>query len=137
MLEALRERVRVPVTIDSDRAGCVVGECWQGAARGRRDVVFVAIGTGIGVGILSDGRVLRGAHGIAGAAGWFALNPRWTGTYAATGCWEAEAAGPGIARAFGKGDAATVVEAARDADLGRTRSSIARRRIPGWVSPTS
>lgn len=41
-----------------------------------RDVAFVAIGTGVG--ILSGGRVLQGAHGIAGAAGWFALDPDWT-----------------------------------------------------------
>jgi glucokinase len=118
LLDRLRGRVSVPVVIDSDRAGSVLGEAWLGAARGLRDVVFVAIGTGIGVGILSEGRGVRGAHGIAGAAGWFALDPRWIGPYAATGCWEAEAAGPGIARAFGKGDAATVVEAARDGDPG-------------------
>lgn len=116
LLDALRARVAVPVVIDSDRAGCVVGESWLGAARGLRDVVFVAIGTGIGVGILSGGRVLRGAHGIAGAAGWFALDPQWTGAYGATGCWEAEAAGPAIARRAGADEATVVVQAARDGD---------------------
>jgi glucokinase len=43
------------VAIDSDRAGAVLGEAWLGAARGLRDVAFVAVGTGIGVGILCDG----------------------------------------------------------------------------------
>jgi glucokinase len=118
VLDALRRHVTVPIAIDSDRAGCVVGEAWLGAARGLRDVAFVAIGTGIGVGILSGARVLGGAHGIAGAAGWFALDPRWTGAYGTTGCWEAEAAGPGVARSFGRGDATTAIDAARDGDPG-------------------
>jgi glucokinase len=116
LLDRLRERIPVPVAIDSDRAGYVLGEAWLGVARGLRDVVFVAIGTGIGVGILSDGRVLRGAHGIAGAAGWFALNPDYRKEYAATGCWEAESAGPAIARHYCAPDAGAVVTAARAGD---------------------
>jgi glucokinase len=123
--DALQARLAVPVAIDSDRAGCVIGEAWLGAARDLRDVAFVAIGTGIGIGILSGGRVLRGARGIAGAAGWFALDPAWTDAYAATGCWEAEAAGPGIARHAGAPDAATAVRAARAGDP-RAREAMAR-----------
>jgi glucokinase len=116
LLEALRARVAVPVAIDSDRAGAVLGEAWLGAARSLRDVAFVAVGTGIGVGILCDGRVVRGAHGIAGAAGWFALDPAWKDAYKDTGCWEAESAGLAIARAFGAPDAAAVFRAARAGD---------------------
>jgi glucokinase len=112
--DALTARLTVPVAIDSDRAGYVLGEAWLGAARGCRDALFVAIGTGIGVGILSDGRVLRGAHGVAGAAGWFALTPEWRDAYATTGCWEAESAGPALASAAGAADAETVVRAARE-----------------------
>jgi glucokinase len=65
----------VPVRVDSDRAGYILGEAWLGEARGCRDAVFIAVGTGIGAGILVDGRILRGARDIAGAsAGW-----PWTG----------------------------------------------------------
>jgi glucokinase len=106
----------LPVVIDSDRAGCVLGECWLGAARGLRHVVFVAIGTGIGVGILSDGRVVSGAGGVAGAAGWFALDPGWKPRYAEVGCWEAEAAGPALAAASRTSDAHAAVAAARRGD---------------------
>lgn len=116
LLEALRHRLAMPVAIDSDRAGYVLGEAWLGAARGLRHVVFVSISTGIGIGILSDGRVIRGAHGIAGAAGWFALNPEWTDEYGRTGCWEAEGAGPAIARRFGSADAKSAAQAARSGD---------------------
>jgi glucokinase len=125
LLARLRERLPMPVAIDSDRAGYVLGESWLGAARGLRHVVFVAIGTGIGVGILSNGEVVRGAHGIAGAAGWFALDPDWNERYGRTGCWEAEAAGPSVAGAFGVGDAARVVDAARAGDT-HARAVLAR-----------
>lgn len=57
---ALAAHVGLPVAIDSDRAGYVLGEAWLGAARGCRDALYVALGTGIGVGILAGGRVLRG-----------------------------------------------------------------------------
>lgn len=113
LLQRLRECISVPVAIDSDRSGYVLGEAWLGAARGLRDVVFVAIGTGIGVGILIDGRVVHGAHGIAGAAGWWALNTEFADEYARTGCWEAESAGPAIARHAGTADAQAAVAAAR------------------------
>lgn len=114
--DALRARVSADISIDSDRAGYVLGEAWLGAARGLRDVVFVAIGTGIGVGILSDGVVVRGAHGIAGAAGWMALTPEWREEYGGMGCWEAESAGPAVARAGSATDARAVVTAARAGD---------------------
>ena len=113
---ALGDRLRHDAFIDSDRAGYVLGEAWLGVARGLRDVLFVAIGTGIGVGILAGGRVVRGAGGIAGAAGWFALTPEWKDVYAEVGCWEAEAAGPGVARRAGLPDAAAVASAARAGD---------------------
>jgi glucokinase len=113
---ALEDRLAVDVVIDNDRAGYVLGEAWLGVARGLRDVVFVSIGTGIGVGILADGRVVNGAHGIAGAAGWCALNPEWKEGYKLSGCWESEAAGSGVARQAQASDAAAVVEAARAGD---------------------
>jgi glucokinase len=113
---ALEDRLGADVFIDSDRAGSVLAEAWLGAARGLGDVLFVAIGTGIGIGILSGGRVVRGAAGIAGAAGWFALTTEWKDEYSQVGCWEAEAAGPAVARHAGLPDATAVVAAARAGD---------------------
>ncbi|MEN6604179.1 MAG: ROK family protein [Bryobacteraceae bacterium] len=114
MLEARLSSIRV--VVESDRSGYVLGEQWLGAARGLRDVVFVAVGTGIGVGIITGGRLISGAHGIAGAAGWFALDPRWRHDYAATGCWEAESAGPAVARRAGAANAQEAARAARQGD---------------------
>jgi glucokinase len=116
LLAELQSTLEVPVTIDSDRAGYVLGEQWLGAARGLKDVVFLAVGTGIGAGIVSGGRLLDGSSGIAGAVGWFALNPLRKEEYGAVGCWEAEAAGPALARRLNARSAEDVVAAARGGD---------------------
>ena len=112
----LRRHLPLPVIIDSDRSGYVLGEAWTGAARGASDVVFLAVGTGIGAGILSDGRLVRGHGGIAGAVGWFALDPRWREDYGRSGGFETEAAGPALARRLGAASAEEVAAAARRGD---------------------
>lgn len=86
------------VTVDSDRACCIVGEAWRGAARGSTHAVFLAVGTGIGAGILADGRVLRGRRDIAGAIGWLALDRPFRADYVPVGCFEYHASGEGLVR---------------------------------------
>jgi glucokinase len=88
----------VRVVVDSDRAASILGEVWLGAARGCRDAVFVAVGTGIGAGILVNGRVVHGAHGIAGAIGWLVLDRPFRPEYLDCGCFESHASGEGIAK---------------------------------------
>lgn len=100
LLAELRETIpeTVKVRIDSDRACYILGETWQGSAQGCKNAVFIAFGTGIGAGILVDGNILRGAHDIAGATGWMALNRPFMPGYEAVGCFEYNASGDGIAR---------------------------------------
>ena len=88
----------IPVSIDSDRACYMLGELWQGNARGCRNAVFLAVGTGIGAGILVNGEILRGSHDIAGAIGWMALNRPFDDKYISCGCFEYHASGDGVAR---------------------------------------
>ena len=88
----------IPVSIDSDRACCMLGELWQGNARGCRDAIYLAVGTGIGAGILMDGNILRGSHDIAGSVGWLALDKPFQNKYIACGCFEYYASGDGIAK---------------------------------------
>jgi len=97
--ELLRARFDLPVLVESDRNTSVTGEAWQGSAKGCRDVVFVAIGTGIGAGIISGGRLIRGFGELAGCLGWMAVRERFIPAYQAVGCLEFHVAGPGIARA--------------------------------------
>jgi glucokinase len=94
----LAMKTKTPLVMDSDRSAYVLGEQWCGAAKGKEDVVFLAVGTGIGAGLLSGGRLIRGSRDIAGAVGWFGLDPRFKSEYAARGCFEAEASGGSIGR---------------------------------------
>lgn len=88
----------IPVTIDSDRACYILGELWQGNAKGSRDAIFLSVGTGIGAGILVNGMILRGAHDIAGSIGWMALDRPYQDKYISCGCFEYHASGEGIAK---------------------------------------
>ncbi len=90
--------VRVPIVLESDRSAYVAGESWRGAAAGANDVVFLAVGTGIGAGIIAGGRIVHGHEDIAGAVGWFGLDPAFKPEYASMGCFEAEASGGSVAR---------------------------------------
>jgi len=86
----------IPINIDSDRTCYILGEMWQGAARGCSDAVYLAVGTGIGAGILSGGNILRGANDIAGAIGWMAFDRPFNPDYQSCGCYESQASGEGI-----------------------------------------
>ncbi len=95
----LGRRFGMPVVVESDRNAFVTGEAWRGAARGSRDAVFLAVGTGIGAGILAGGRLLRGHGELAGAVGWMAVGDEFLPEYGRVGCLEALASGRGIGRA--------------------------------------
>jgi glucokinase len=86
------------VEIDSDRAAYILGETWRGSAAGATDAVFLAVGTGIGAGILCGGRILRGHGDVAGAIGWLALDRPFAPRFVQHGCFEDQASGPGLVR---------------------------------------
>jgi len=88
----------IPVKIDSDRACYILGEAWQGNARGCRDAIFLSVGTGIGAGIMINGEILRGSHDIAGCIGWMALKNPYDDRYKNCGCFEYHASGEGITK---------------------------------------
>ena len=96
--DKIQKEITLPIILDSDRISYVLGEQWCGIAKGLKDVVFLAVGTGIGAGIMVDGFLCRGSEDIAGAVGWFALDPIFREEYAEMGCFEAEASGSAVAR---------------------------------------
>jgi len=95
----MTETHKIKIKIDSDRACYILGETWQGIAKGCKNAVFLAVGTGIGAGILIEGNVLRGNSDIAGAIGWMALDRPFRNEYKTCGCFEYYASGNGIAKA--------------------------------------
>jgi len=88
----------IPVSIDSDRACYILGESWKGNAKGCSDAIYLAVGTGIGAGILVNGSVLHGAYDIAGAIGWMALDRPFEDKYISCGCFEYHASGEGLTK---------------------------------------
>lgn len=98
----LQRSFEIPVVVESDRNAALLGECWRGAARGRSDAIVLMIGTGIGAGIMSGGRVVRGAHELSGCAGWLSVSLAKNSNPSPTGELESVMAGPGIANAARK-----------------------------------
>jgi glucokinase len=88
----------IPVSIESDRNGYILGEMWKGNARHCSNAIFMAVGTGIGIGIVSNGHIINGMSGIAGAIGWMALDRPYREAYDHCGQFEFHASGTGIAQ---------------------------------------
>jgi glucokinase len=102
----LRERLAgltgLPVHIDNDAKALALGEGWVGAARGVGNYVAMVVSTGVGGGIVLDGRLLDGATGNAGHIGHVIVEPTGrTCGCGAQGCLEAEASGLSIRAATG------------------------------------
>ena len=99
LAEPLSRQTGLRVIVDNDRVTSLLGERWCGAARNARDVAFVIVGTGVGVGVLVGGRPCRGARGVAGSMGWWTVSAgRPVSAAAAIGSLEAAVAGPAIVR---------------------------------------
>lgn len=98
----LRDRisgaVQLPATLDNDANCATLGEWWLGAARGAQQVVGLTIGTGIGGGLILNGRLFHGVSDVAGEVGHTTIDANGRrcgcGNY---GCLEAYASGPAIA----------------------------------------
>ena len=63
------------VVLDNDANAWALGEYWRGAARGRRDVVLLTLGTGVGGGLIVGGKLVHGRSGMAGELGHVTVNP--------------------------------------------------------------
>ena len=96
----LRVRLGVPVAVENDVHAAALGEHWAGGAPER--VLFVAIGTGLGGAVVSDGLVLRGASGMAGSVGHVRIPTLQHRVCSCGGAdhLEAFASGPGIERSY-------------------------------------
>ncbi|MCU1461796.1 MAG: putative sugar kinase, partial [Acidimicrobiales bacterium] len=94
----LGEITGLPVFIDNDAKALALAEGWVGAAAGVDDFIAMVVSSGVGGGIVLDGRLLDGALGNAGHIGHVIVEP--DGRECACGgrgCLEAEASGPSIA----------------------------------------
>ena len=99
----LRNHTGAEVFVDNDAKALALGEGWIGAARGEQNFLAMVVSTGVGAGIVLDGRLLDGETDNAGHIGHVIVEPDGAAcACGARGCLEAEASGPSIARATGK-----------------------------------
>jgi predicted NBD/HSP70 family sugar kinase len=73
VVEELRAEIGVPLAIENGVKLSALGELWQGVARGARNFAYFGIGRGVGMGIVSDGKLLRGGRGAAGEIAYLPL----------------------------------------------------------------
>jgi glucokinase len=106
---ALEEHTGRTVHVDNDAKALALGEGWCGAAKGESNFIAMVVSTGVGGGIVVDGRLLDGDTGNAGHIGHVIVEPHGAAcACGARGCLEAEASGPSIEKRTGR--------AAREAD---------------------
>ncbi|MEY2397234.1 MAG: glucokinase [Actinomycetota bacterium] len=109
----LAEATGLDVFVDNDAKALALGEGWRGAAQGERNFLAMVVSTGVGAGIVLDGRLLDGETGNAGHIGHVIVEPNGAPcACGAFGCLEAEASGLQIERRTGRpaavADATTV-----------------------------
>ena len=93
----LQEATGLPTSVDNDAKALTVGEGWKGAAAGQADFLGMVVSTGVGGGIVLDGRLLEGASGNAGHIGHVIVEPGGRRcACGGRGCLEAEASGTAI-----------------------------------------
>jgi len=96
--QIIHDRLGLPAALDNNANCAVLGEWWVGAARGARHAIGITIGTGIGGGLILDGKLYHGASDVAGEIGHTTIDTEGRrckcGNY---GCLEAYASGPNIA----------------------------------------
>ncbi len=95
LFELLIEQ-NIYIKIASKRTCDILGEMWLGAAKGSKNAVYLSIGSGIGAGVLIDGKILHGFNDGVGAVGWLALERPYKDMYKSKGCFEYHASGYGM-----------------------------------------
>src|ERR1019366_8005486 len=100
LAKMLEKKFGLPAKVENDANAAGLAEALFGAAVGFKDIFYVTVSTGIGTGVIIDGKIYHGKNGIAGEGGHVSIDYHspyrcGCGTY---GCIEALAAGPGMAR---------------------------------------
>jgi glucokinase len=98
VLSPLRERFGVPAALQNDANACALAEWKWGAGRGYRNLIFLTFGTGMGAGLILDGRLYSGTNDMAGEVGHIRLEPDGPTGYGKAGSFEGFCSGGGIAQ---------------------------------------
>ena len=133
IVSPLKKRFNIPVAIGNDVDLGILGEQWLGAARNYDNAIGIFIGTGIGGGIILDGKLVRGEHGAAGEIGHMIIQPDGLDCGCGNkGCLETIAGRSGIERAIRRAvehGKKTVVTKILDDDLKVIKSKVLRKAL--------
>lgn len=124
----LRQLTGLATRVDNDAKALALGEAWVGAAVGETDFIALVVSTGVGGGIVLDGRLLEGGGGNAGHIGHVLVEPDGNELAAhARGTLEVEASGTGIAARSGRpaAESSTAVITRTGTMVGRAVGSVA------------
>ena len=107
--EELGNLTGLKIKVGNDANVAALGEMWQGGAKGSKDVIMVTLGTGVGGGIIVDGKIVGGAHGAGGEIGHAAVDheEKEACNCGNCGCLEQYASATGIVRVAQRTLAAT------------------------------
>jgi glucokinase len=100
LVEALREKTGLPCFLENDANACALAEWRWGAGRGFRDMAFLTFGTGLGCGLILNGRLYRGAGDFAGEVGHIRIAEDGPEGYGKRGSWEGFCSGGGLSRRY-------------------------------------
>lgn len=98
IVEILEKEFGIPAYIQNDANACALAEWKFGAAAGFRDVIFLTCGTGMGAGLILDGRLYNGADSMAGEVGHVRMDINGPVGYGKSGSFEGFCSGSGIAQ---------------------------------------
>lgn len=96
--DMLKERFGIPVFLRNDANACALAEWRHGAGKGTRNMIFMTFGTGLGAGLILDGKLYSGTNGMAGEVGHFRLAKDGPTGYGKAGSFEGFCSGGGISR---------------------------------------
>ncbi|NLS16303.1 ROK family protein [Rhizobium sp. P40RR-XXII] len=99
LADILQNHFQLPVRLENDANAAALGEWQYGAGHGARSMVFVTVSTGIGGGVIADGRILHGRRGLAAEIGHMTITSEGERCFCgAVGCFEAVASGTALGR---------------------------------------
>ncbi|KAF1296790.1 glucokinase [Enterococcus sp. JM4C] len=97
--ELIEKGTKIPFTLDNDANVAALGERWKGAGENDPDVIFITLGTGVGGGIVAEGKLLHGTAGCAGEIGHVTVDPNgFECTCGKRGCLETVSSATGVVR---------------------------------------
>ncbi|WP_413627248.1 ROK family glucokinase [Fructilactobacillus vespulae] len=97
--QLIQDGIGLPFDLDNDANVASLGEYWKGAGSAEADVVFATLGTGVGGGVIANGKLIHGVNGGAGEIGHITVEPRgYQCTCGKQGCLETYASATGIVR---------------------------------------